>query len=115
MKIKALLVILCCVATQGWAQPVDYSGQIQPIFDKYCVECHSGWFPQGGLRLDTLENLNEGGTNGRVLIPGEPDKGRLVNMIRSVPGRFTIMPPGPQAVTAAEFELIRSWIEQGAR
>ena len=38
---------------------------------------------------------------------GEPDKGKLINLIRIVPGRFTIMPPGPAAVTAEQFALIR--------
>ncbi len=116
------LVLQCCVAVviagavqaQEQTMPVSYSEQVQPLFDRYCVECHSGWFPQGGLRLNSLENLREGGSNGVVLFAGKADKGKLINMIRIVPGRFTIMPPGPTAVTAEQFELIRRWIEQGA-
>ena len=119
---QTALMLLCCVAVvvpevlwaQSSAAAVNYQRHIQPIFDQHCIECHSGWFPQGGLRLDSLQNLREGGSNGVVLFAGEPDKGKLINLIRIVSGRFTIMPPGPTAVTQPEFDLIRSWIEQGA-
>lgn len=116
---EIVLGLLCCTAIMAsqplQALPIDYQRQVQPLFDRYCVECHSGWFPQGGLRLDSLENLREGGRNGAVLFAGDADKGKLVNMIRIVPGRFTIMPPGPAAVAKPEFELIQRWIEQGAQ
>ena len=107
------IALLLCLQVQ--AQPVSYQQQIKPLFERYCNACHSGWFPQGGLRLNSLENIAEGGNNGAVLFAGEPDKGTLINFIRVVPGRFSIMPPGPTAVEAASFELIRRWIEQGAK
>lgn len=113
--VRLLLVAICCAAMNANAQQIDYQRQIQPIFDRHCVECHSGWFPQGGLGMESMEDLYKGGTNGRALIPGQPDKGRLINMMRIVPGRFTIMPPGPAAVSVEEFELVREWIKQGAK
>ncbi len=33
------------------ARPLDYETDVQPVFDKYCVKCHSGDEPKGGLRL----------------------------------------------------------------
>jgi hypothetical protein len=33
------------------ARPLDYETDVQPVFDKYCVRCHSGDEPKGGLRL----------------------------------------------------------------
>ncbi len=111
--------ILGCAVWVAWlpvqAQPVSYQQQIKPLFDRYCIACHSGWFPQGGLRLDTREHIGEGGRNGAVLFAGEPDKGTLINFMRVVPGRFSIMPPGPAAVDAESFALIQRWIEQGAQ
>ncbi|WP_165840051.1 c-type cytochrome domain-containing protein [Motiliproteus coralliicola] len=94
---------------------VTYQDQIKPIFDQHCVECHEGWFPKGGLRMDSLENLREGGKNGPSYFAGKPDKGRLINMIKQVPGRFSQMPPGEKSLTEAQYQLIRRWIEQGAR
>ncbi|MEH6469802.1 MAG: c-type cytochrome domain-containing protein [Halopseudomonas sp.] len=112
---RIVLIGLCCGALSSWAAPVTYQKQIKPIFAQLCSECHSGWFPEGGLRLDSLDNVREGGSNGVVLFAGEPEKGRLVNFIRVVPGRFSNMPPGPTAVSPEQFELIQQWIEQGAK
>ncbi|MFT5722572.1 MAG: hypothetical protein ACI9W6_002902 [Motiliproteus sp.] len=126
---KIITLLLCCVAVFVQAQlvsdqpltlqsltpqPIVYQQQIKPLLDRACSECHSGWFPRGGLRLDSREHIAEGGSNGAVLFAGEPDKGRLVNFIRTVPGRFSRMPPGPAAVDPESFALIRRWIEQGA-
>ena len=108
-------MIFLCGAMPLQAEPVSYQKQIKPLLDRLCVECHSGWFPQAGLRLDTLDNIYEGSPKGPVIFPGEPDKGKLINMIRSVPGRFSIMPPGPKGFNAQQFELFRQWIEQGAK
>lgn len=107
-------VILCCTAALAQAQPVSYQQQIRPLLERYCTECHSGWFPKGGLRLDSLQHIHEGGANGAVLFAGEPDKGTLINLVRQVPGRFSSMPPGPAAVDPESFALLRRWIEQGA-
>jgi len=33
------------------AGPVDFVKQVQPVFDRYCVECHSGRVPPAGIDL----------------------------------------------------------------
>lgn len=33
------------------AGPVDFVAQVQPVLDKYCVKCHSGPRPDGGVDL----------------------------------------------------------------
>ncbi len=45
---------------------VDYSSQIQPIFDDRCVSCHGS---MGGLNLTSYENLMDGGLSGDEVIP----------------------------------------------
>jgi len=32
-------------------RPLDYMTDVQPIWDKHCIECHSGDTPEGGLGL----------------------------------------------------------------
>jgi len=35
-----------------WGEgPVDFVKQVQPVLDKYCVKCHSGATPDGGIDL----------------------------------------------------------------
>ena len=35
----------------GGAGPFDYVKQVQPVWDKYCISCHSGRNPKGGVDL----------------------------------------------------------------
>ncbi|MEI8079987.1 MAG: hypothetical protein WCH61_10220, partial [bacterium] len=35
----------------GGAGPFDYVQQVQPVWDKYCVSCHAGRNPKGGVDL----------------------------------------------------------------
>jgi uncharacterized membrane protein len=112
----ALLLSLLVLATPlRAAPPVSFERQIQPILQRHCVECHSGWFPASGLRLDTRARVLEGGKQGRAVIPGEPDKGWLVNMIQPVAGNPSRMPPGPSQLSGDEIALIKQWIREGAR
>jgi len=40
------------IAPEPWgAGPVSFVRQVQPVLDKYCVRCHSGRVPQGGIDL----------------------------------------------------------------
>ena len=97
------------------SESVSYQLQVKPLLQRLCVDCHSGWFADAGLKLDTLEHITKGGRNGTIIFPGEPDKGRFINLVRPVKGRFSNMPPGPISVTASEFQMLQRWIAQGAR
>lgn len=128
--IRDLVRQFCCVAAIGAllishtvfatelvlaSGSVSYQTQVKPLLQRLCIDCHSGWFADGGLKLDTLENIAKGGRNGAVIFPGDPEKGRFINLVRPVKGRFSNMPPGPVSVTADEFEMLQRWIAQGAR
>ena len=43
-------------------RPLDYAADVQPVWDRRCVSCHSGKHPQGGLNLSgektTLFNVS---------------------------------------------------------
>ncbi len=40
------------ITPPSWgAGPVDFVKQVQPVFDRYCVECHSGQTPPKGIDL----------------------------------------------------------------
>lgn len=36
-------------------RPLDYANDVQPVWNKYCIECHSGENPIGGLNLSGKE------------------------------------------------------------
>ena len=40
------------ITPPAWGEgPVDFVRQVQPVFDRYCVSCHSGVNPDGGIDL----------------------------------------------------------------
>jgi mono/diheme cytochrome c family protein len=95
--------------------PVLFS-DVQPIFLKACVKCHSDnsklGAPPEGLRLDTLENILTGGERLAVL-PGNPE---MSEVWRRVAGLADPRMPfdGPPWLPDEDIRLIRDWIAQGA-
>ena len=63
-----LLVILGILSSQE-NSTIDYTSQIQPIFDAFCTSCHGNTDGAGGLRLTSYDNLMAGGNSGDVVIP----------------------------------------------
>src|SRR2546429_266879 len=53
------------------ATSVDFTKEVKPILELYCVKCHGVERPKGGLRLDTLEGAIKGGDTASALAPGK--------------------------------------------
>src|SRR5215831_19208958 len=83
-----LMVIPGLLAAQ---QPPSYAKQIKPFLARYCLECHSGDDPQGGLNMESFKSLMEGGGRGAAIVPGNPDKSPLVLQVECKSKPF--MPP----------------------
>ena len=96
---------------QDQTQPL-FETHIQPLLANKCVDCHQGDEAKGGLRLDQLIHLYEGGTSGPILEPGNAQKSFLFHITASKE-----MPPASHdtPLTMEELELLRIWIESGAK
>ena len=94
--------------------PVSYTKEIKPLFDKYCVGCHNVDLKKGGVLLETYEDLKKGGNNGDLLVPGKSADSLLYKTLLGKDA--LIMPPknniGPMP---KEIELIKKWIDEGAK
>ena len=82
--------------------PVSYSQEIFPIVDKYCVGCHSGNNPWGGLFLRNYDEI-------KVVV----DDGRLIGSIRREVG-FAWMPRNQDKLADCDIRKFEEWIEAGA-
>src|SRR5262249_25618518 len=99
---------------------VTYATDIQPIFEKSCVKCHSGEKPKSKLKLDSLEGALKGGGHGKVIVPGKSTESKLVLAVAHVGDEDDFMPPPDNKahippLTPAQVGLIRAWIDQGAK
>jgi hypothetical protein len=98
-------VILTCPLS---AQTVDFSRDVQPILMKRCLACHGPQQQMNGLRVDAAETLLN------VVVPGDSAASKLIQRVSSTKKGFG-MPPVGDPLTAGEIELLRAWIDQGAK
>ena len=119
-------------AADGGATPertVDFAREVRPLLSENCFVCHGPdeQARQRGLRLDVQEGpfADRGQFGGPVIIPGNAADSLLIHRVtasdRSVRMPFrrglasAVMPGGDDdALTDAEVETLRLWIDQGA-
>lgn len=107
---KAALLPLLLV-TSAPATEKLFHEQVAPILVKNCVECHNDVTTKGGLNLESLATTLKGGEEGPAIIPGKADESPLYQMIV---GEKPDMPKKKPALSTAETDLIKQWINAGA-
>ena len=82
------------------------------ILSARCVSCHGADKAEGGLRLDSRENLLAGGDGGEVILLAEASASRLVASLRSADPDVH-MPP-KESLPEPEITALERWIAAGA-
>lgn len=107
--------LLPAPAGSGASPNSFYALQIHPILDANCVACHGSGKIQGGLRLDSYDQLMRGGKDGAVIAPGHPERSILLTRVTLPPSDKLFMPAeGHTPLASAQIAAIRAWIAQGA-
>jgi cytochrome b subunit of formate dehydrogenase len=86
-------------------QLVSWDGTFEALFRNRCSTCH-GFTSVGGLSLATYQQALEGGKSGPGIVPGDPDKSKIVQ-IQSAGGH-------PGQLTIDEIDMLIKWILDGA-
>ena len=103
-----MLALSLLLATQP-----DFQRDVLPIFEEYCLGCHSTGMRMGSFECDTYEGVMRGATHGAVVIPGNATESRLY---QTLIGKITpAMPMSNRSLTKSELDLIRRWIDSGAK
>ncbi len=100
------------------ADPVDFSSQIRPILSDRCFLCHGpdNESREAELRLDRRDSAVEDRGDYAVIVPGKSGVSELVARIVSDDPSSVMPPPETQkSLSADEIELLRRWIDEGAR
>src|ERR1044071_1686315 len=83
------------------------ASRAQAIFDANCLKCHGTLEHKSGLELDTLEGALHGNEGGPVIVPGHPEKSKLIAAL--LPDADPHMPPKKQ-LSPQEIAALRTWI-----
>jgi hypothetical protein len=100
--------------TEPTAEQIEFfETHVRPVLADHCFSCHSVDEKQkGGLHVDSLAALLEGGDSGPAIIPGKPDESPFFRGVSYLDSEFA-MPPKKKLPDLA-IENLRKWIEMGA-
>ncbi|MBI1790127.1 MAG: DUF1553 domain-containing protein [Acidobacteria bacterium] len=98
---------------------VDFNRDIRPILSDTCFTCHGPDEKHRAvnLRLDTKDGAFADRGGYQVIVPGSSAKSRLYQRVKADPkaGRMPPPLPGQPGLTARQLELVRQWIDEGAK
>jgi hypothetical protein len=93
---------------------IEFTRDIQPIFEKTCWRCHGPERPKSHFRLDNRESALKGGDNGIDIISGNSAKSPLIHYVSRLVPDMEMPPPGKgEPLTPEQIGLLRAWIDQG--
>ena len=111
-----LLLALLLASMQARADDVRvkfFREKIEPVLKTECYSCHATIADevQGGLRLDSRDNVRKGGESGAVIEPGKASTSLLIRALRHQDG--LAMPP-KKKLSDETIAVFIKWIDDGA-
>jgi mono/diheme cytochrome c family protein len=111
----SLLLMVAC----GGDPKISYSENVKAILDQNCLECHQiggTGLDASGFSMTTYGDLMKGTTAGPMVIAGDPEGSNLLVLMEGRADPSISMPHGDQKpVSKQDIQIIRQWIEQGAK
>lgn len=86
----------------------------RPVLAAQCFGCHSHATnkSKGGLMLDSLAAMLQGGASGPAIVPGKPDESLLIKAVRYHDEDLQMPPKGK--LGDAEIKALTDWVQAGA-
>ena len=124
LALLSIFVTMCAVeaAAQESAKSkekprLSYAKDVAPVIDRFCAGCHNADEEHPSeLYMETYESLMKGGKHGSPIKPGSSKESLLMQKMSKEPPFGKMMPPPKKRTpTPEQVELIRAWIDQGAK
>ncbi|MCE2692994.1 MAG: PSD1 and planctomycete cytochrome C domain-containing protein [Verrucomicrobiaceae bacterium] len=117
MHLRSIAVFALLTAAASAAGKLDFNRDIRPILSDNCFACHGfdAKKRKADLRLDVPEGAFTAIEGVFPIKPGDPEVSSIIQRIVST-DEDEVMPP-PEAhkkVTAAQVEILKRWIKEGA-
>ncbi|MFO0868709.1 MAG: PSD1 and planctomycete cytochrome C domain-containing protein [Pirellulales bacterium] len=84
---------------------------IRPLFIAHCARCHGATKQEAGLRVDARELLLRGGDSGPALVPGDPRRSLLLQVVRH---EHEIKMPPDGKLRPDQIADLEQWVAAGA-
>ncbi len=114
-----LLYIVYFLLSSCTTQQVSYQGDVAPILESRCIECHQP--PDGigymatGLEMGSYESLMQGTYYGPVIVAGDSRRSMLNMLVEGRAGNLQRMPhKEDEILTSEQIETLKNWVNQGA-
>jgi mono/diheme cytochrome c family protein len=109
--LRPLVIAAALVPLAARAGEPQFNGQIRPLLQAHCTECHGeAEKPKAGLDLRLRSLVLKGGKSGPAVVPGKPADSLLIEKVSAGD-----MPPGKKKLTAAQIDTLKQWIAAGAK
>ena len=104
-------------------EPIDFTNHVLPILEDRCFSCHQEPYdkngrtiqPKAGLALNTYELVMKGNLDNTVVTAGDVDDSYLHEVLTLDEDDDMFMPPKGGPLTAEQIDIIKRWIEEGAK
>ena len=94
---------------------VVYTEIVHPIIEEKCVSCHGPKKVKGGLKMDSIANMLEGGDAEDCLVKGDVKASYMItSMELPLDDEYRMPPEGKPQITADELKVLKWWVEIGA-
>jgi len=112
--IRALFLITAttAVAAPNAESLKFFEKDVRPLLVEACQECHGPQKHKGGLRLDNLPYILQGGGTGPAIVPHKPDASLLIKLVNYEDPDMEMPPDGK--LSSAKIEILKKWIAMGA-
>ncbi len=91
-----------------------FENKIRPVLADHCYKCHSTYAEKvkGGLLLDSRAALLQGGDDGPVIVPGNPEASLLIKAVRYTDPDLQM--PKDKKLADDEIADLAAWVKMGA-
>ena len=108
---QAVMVVCLCGPLAAPQQRDLFEQRVRPLLSANCAGCHGAQKQRGGLRLDSPTAIERGGKSGPVVVPGQPNRSRLILAVQRT---SDLKMPPDRPLSQAEIETLTQWIKSGA-
>ena len=112
-RLPLLAFLAAGLTSAAPAAPVAFD-EVRAIFEGKCLECHNPDKTKGKLLMTTREGFLKGGESGAALLGVDAEKSELVKRLVLPKDHDDLMPPKGGPLPAAEIDVIRRWVAEGA-